>query len=76
MSLVEQELFTFPVFPSLPPVFSGVHDPQSLVFFISFVDYSLSFFFSFANILSVLHRITVVDYPSDISEHVLLVLYV
>jgi hypothetical protein len=43
--LVEQELLTFPVHLSLPPVLNGVRVTRSLVVCVCFVDRCLSFFF-------------------------------
>ena len=43
VSLVEQELLTFPEHMSSPPVFSGVHVTRSLVLYVCFVGRCLSF---------------------------------
>jgi len=43
VSLVEQELLTFPEHLSSPPVFSGVFVTRSLVLYVCFVDRCLSF---------------------------------
>jgi hypothetical protein len=67
VSLVAQELFTYPEHLSLPPVFSWVHVTPSLVLCVCFVDLCLSFctFFLLAIVLSVL-RYTDSDYPYGI----------
>ena len=50
VSLVEQELSTFPEHLSSPPVFSGVCVTRSLVLCVCFVDRCLSFWpFSFGH---------------------------
>ena len=50
MPLVEQELLTFPEYPSSPPVFSGVRVTRSLVLCVCFVNRCLSFCtFSFSH---------------------------
>jgi hypothetical protein len=43
VTLVEQELLTFPEHLSSPPVFSGVRVTRSLVLYVCFVDRCLSF---------------------------------
>jgi len=56
---VEQELHTFPGYPSTPLVFSKVCVAKTLVFRVVFVYHSLSFFF--CQLLSVVLRFTAYD---------------
>ena len=67
VSLVDQELPTFPEHPSSLPVFSGVHVAWSLVFCVMFCRslFVLWFFFFLAIVLSVL-RFMASDYPFGI----------
>ena len=69
VSLVEQELLTFPEHPSSPLVFSGVRVTRSLVLYVCFVDRCLSFkfvLFLLAIVLSVFLRYTDSDCPFGI----------
>jgi hypothetical protein len=66
VSLVEQELLTFPEHLSSPSVLNDVRVTRSLVWCVCFVDRRLSFcLFSFGHLLSVL-RFTDSDYPYGI----------
>jgi hypothetical protein len=71
VSLVEQELLTFPEHLSSPSVLSDVRVTRSLALCVFFVDRCLSFcFFRLAMLLAVL-RFTDSDYPDGISKLVL-----
>jgi hypothetical protein len=61
---VKQEQPTLPEHMGSPPVFSGVRVTRCLVLCVCFVDHCLSFFLSFATVLSAIHFF-VSDYPLD-----------